>query len=153
MPLREDYKISSPRWLIGTIMAWIILAIVGNIIEGAAVLTNSQVAQIQTMSEINVSEAADPTVGGVLTYGGAPKNMVDTIIQSLTMDWTWLYTIDKSMTSVQCAAVAGAKWRASIPGCQKPNEYYWIWAIIWYPIMIALLFELAILLARLIRGV
>lgn len=129
------------------------MTIVGNIIEGAAVLTSSQVAQIQNMTELNVSEASDPTVGGVLTYGGAPKNMVDTVIQAITMDWTWLYTIDKSMTQAQCAAVAGSKWRASIPACQKPNEYYWIWAIIWYPIMIALLFELAILLARLIRGV
>ena len=132
-----------------------ILTIVGNIIEGAAVLTSTQVAQIQAMSEINVSEAADPTVGGVLTYGGAPKNVVDTIIRAITMDWTWLYEIDKSMTQVQCVAGSsqGWKWNATVSGCQKPNEYYWIWAIIWYPIMIALLFEIAILLARLIRGV
>lgn len=135
--------------MIGTIFAFLILTIVGNIIEGAAILTSNQVSQIQNMTEINISEASDPTVGGVLTYGGAPKNVVDTIIAAITMDWTWLYKIDKSMTQVQCAAVAGAKWRSSIPGCQKPNEYYWIWAIIWYPIMISLLFEIAILLARL----
>ena len=132
-----------------------ILTIVGNIIEGAAVLTSTQVAQIQAMTEINVSEASDPTVGGVITYGGAPKNVVDTIIKAITMDWTWLYKIDKSMTQVQCAAGSsqGWKWNSTVSGCQKPNEYYWIWAIIWYPIMIALLFEIAILLARLIRGV
>jgi len=135
---------------------------VGNIIEGVAVLTSAQVAQIQSMTEINVSEAADPTVGGVITYGGAPKNVVDTIIKAITMDWTWLYTIDRTMTSTDCAAGASLGWRWSSDvytgaiktgACQRPNQYYWIWAIIWYPIMIALLFEIAILLARLIRGV
>ena len=139
-------------------MAWLILMVVGNVIEGAAVLTSTQVAQIQSMTEINVSEASDPTVGGVLTYGGAPKNVVDTIIKAITMDWTWLYTIDRNMTSADCAAGVslGWKWNSTIlpaGACQRPNQYYWIWAIIWYPIMIALLFEIAILLARLIRGV
>lgn len=139
-------------------MAFIILTIVGNIIEGAAVLTNAQVAQIQSMTEINVSEASDPTVGGVLTYGGAPKNMIDTIISAITMDWTWLYEIDKTTTQADCIAgtLSGWRWSSTVlpsGGCQKPNEYYWIWAVIWYPIMIALLFEIAILLARLIRGV
>jgi hypothetical protein len=145
----------SPRWLIGTLMAWIILGIVGNIIEGAAIITTTQVAQIQSMTEMNTSEAADPTVGGVLTYGGAPKNMVDSIISAITMDWTWLYEVDKATSQAACTAGAlqGWRWNSTVSGCQKPNEYYWIWAIIWYPIMIALLFELAILLARLIRGV
>ena len=139
--------------MIGSIFAFLMLSIVGNIIEQADILTVTQVANIQEMTKMNTSEAADPTVGGVLTYGGAPKNVIDTIVATLTMDWTWLYTIDRGMTSVQCAATVGAKWRSTIPGCQKPNQYYWIWAIIWWPIMVSLLFEIFIMLARLIRGV
>lgn len=134
-------------------MAFLLLSVVGNIIEQADILTSVQVANIQAMTEMSTSEAADPTVGGVLTYGGAPKNVIDTIVATLTMDWTWLYTIDKNMTQAQCSATVGAKWRSTIPACQKPNQYYWIWAIIWWPIMVSLLFEIFIMLARLIRGV
>jgi hypothetical protein len=130
-----------------------LLTIIGNVIEFADIITASQVAQLQGMTQMNVSEAADPTVGGVLTYGGAPKNVIDAVMKAIMMDFTWLYDVDKSMTQAQCAAVAGGTWKSSIPACQKPNQYYWIWILLWYPIMIALLFELVIMLARLIRGV
>jgi hypothetical protein len=130
-----------------------LLTIIGNIIEYADILTATQVAELQTMTRVNVSESADPTVGGVITYGGAPKNVVDAVIKAIMMDFTWLYDMDKSMTQIQCATVAGSKWNSTIPACQKPNQYYWIWAILWYPIMIGILFELVIMLARLIRGV
>lgn len=151
--MRRKQKLGSPRWLVGTVFIWLLLTIVGNIIEYADVLTSAQVAEIQSMTNVNVSEAQDPTVGGVLTYGGAPKNVIDAVIKAIMMDFTWLYTIDKTKNQMECALVVGSKWRASIPACQIPNQYYWIWALLWWPIMIGILFELVIMLARLIRGV
>jgi hypothetical protein len=147
--------LGTPRWLIGTIFIFILLTIIGNIIEYADVLTATQVAELQTMTNINISEAADPTVGGVLTYGGAPKNVIDAVMKAITMDFTWLYDIDRATSQASCAAgvLQGWKWNSALSACQKPNQYYWIWVLLWYPIMIALLFELAIMLARLIRGV
>ena len=126
---------SSPRWLMGMLFAWIMLTIIGNIIEGAGTLTTAQAAQIQEMTESQLIEAKDPDTGGIITYGGTPKSMIEAIISALTMDWAWLYDIDDAT------------------GEQTPNAFWMIWAIIYWPIMIAILFELFVLALRLIRGI
>jgi len=125
----------SPRWLIGMLMAWVLLAIVGNIIEGAGVLTENQIGYLQQMTEAELIEAKDPDTGGTVTYGGTPKSMVEMIVDALTMDWAWLYDVDE------------------VTGEQTPNNFWYIWAIIYIPIMIGILFELFVLALRLIRGI
>ena len=126
---------SNPRWLIGLLMAFILLTIIGNIIEGAGTLTAAQVDKIQQMTESQLIEAKDPDTGGIITYGGTPKSMIEAIIAALTMDWAWLYDIDP------------------VTGEQTPNLFWMIWAIIYWPIMIGILFELFVLALRLIRGI
>ena len=125
----------NPRWLMGMLFAWIMLTIIGNIIEGAGTLTTAQAAQIQEMTESQLIEAKDPDTGGIITYGGTPKSMIEAIISALTMDWAWLYDINP------------------ITGEQTPNSFWMVWAIIYWPIMIAILFELFVLALRLIRGI
>jgi len=125
----------SPRWLIGLLMAFVLLSIVGNIIEGAGVLTASQIGQLQDMTEAELIEAKDPDTGGTVTYGGTPKTMVEMIIDAITMDWAWLYDVDPTT------------------GEQTPNNFYYIWAVLYIPIMIGILFELFVLALRLIRGI
>ena len=126
---------SNPRWLIGLLMAFILLTIIGNIIEGAGTLTAAQVDKIQQMTESQLIEAKDPDTGGIITYGGTPKSMIEAIISALTMDWAWLYDIDP------------------VTGEQTPNSFWMVWAIIYWPIMIGILFELFVLALRLIRGI
>lgn len=128
-------KLGNPRWLIGLLCAFVLLTIIGNIIEGADALTAQQVAHIQAMQESGLTEAKDPDTGGVVTYGSTPKAMIDAILSAITMDWPWLYDIDDAT------------------GEQTPNSFYIIWAIIYWPIMIGILFELFVLALRLIRGV
>ena len=126
---------SNPRWLIGLLFCFIMLTIIGNIIEGAGTLTTAQVAKIQDMTESQLIEAKDPDTGGIITYGGTPKSMIEAIIAALTMDWAWLYDIDDAT------------------GEQTPNTFWMIWAIVYWPIMIGILFELFVLALRLIRGI
>lgn len=124
----------SPRWLIGLIMAFVLLSIVGNIIEQAGILTADQIGYLQSMTEAEMVEAKDPDTGGTVTYGGTPKSMIEMIVDAITMDWAWLYDVNDA-------------------GEQTPNNFYYIWAIIYIPIMIGILFELFVLALRLIRGI
>lgn len=144
---------SSPKWFIAMVFIWASLSLIGNIIEGADFYTSEQVAMIQSMKEIQTSEASDPTVGGVLSYGGAPKNPLDTFIKAVTADYSWLYNIDTTKTEAQCLATAGNKWNSTDSVCMERNQYYWIWFWIYYPIMVGVLLSFGLMLARLIRGV
>ena len=126
----------SIRWLIGTFFCFLVLTIIGNVIEGADILTGNQVADIkETMEGSHVSEAADPTVGGVLTYGGVAAVAIQGVVKALTMKYSWLYDVDP------------------VTHEKTPNEYYWIWAVIWWPVVIGMVLMLFLELARLIRGV
>ncbi len=147
----------SPRWLIGLLMIWILLCVVGNIIEGADVLTENQVRMVQNMTAQEYIEAKDPDTGGVVTYGSNPYSIFDTIRKAITTDWTWLYDIDTTMTQADCsgggiAGIGGKKWNADIPACQVPNEFMLIWSLIYWPISAGILVEGVMSLARLIRG-
>ncbi len=125
----------SVRWYIGLFTAFLLLTIIGNVIEGADILTGNQVSDIKsTMEGAHVSQASDPTVGGVLTYGGVVSTAVNGIVKALTMKYSWLYDVDPTTHA------------------KTPNEYYWIWAVIWWPIVVGIVFMLFMDLARLIRG-
>jgi hypothetical protein len=141
----------SPRWLIGLLMIWVLLCVVGNIIEGADALTENQVRMIQNMTAQEYIEAKDPNTGGVVTYGSNPFSIFDTIRKAITMDWTWLYDIDTSMAQADCSG-GGMKWNATIPACQVPNDFMLIWAIIYWPITAGILIEGVMSLAKLVRG-
>lgn len=125
----------NPKVLIGLMFVFVMLTIIGNIVEGAGTLTSAQVAQIQEMTESQLIEAKDPDTGGIVTYGGTPKSMIDAILSAITMDWAWLYDIDDAT------------------GEQTPNAFWMIWAIIYWPIMIGIMFELFVLALRLVRGI
>lgn len=141
----------SPRWLIGMLMIWILLCVIGNIIEGADALTETQVRMVQNMTAQEYIEAKDPDTGGVVTYGSNPFSVFDSIRKAMTMDWTWLYDLDYTMDEADCSG-SGMKWNDDEPACQVPNEFWIIWAIIYWPIMAALLIEGIMSLARLVRG-
>jgi len=136
--------------LIGLLTAFVLLGVIGNIIEGADALTATQVAQMQSMTESQLTESKDPDTGGVVTYGSNPKSVVEAIISAITMDWPWLYDIDKTLTEDECEATSGYKWNGT--SCQTPNQYYIIWAIIYWPISIAIMFSLIVLIFRILRG-
>ena len=122
------------RWVIGLLMAFVLLTLIGNIVEGADALTAAQVAHMQEMTEMQIVEAKDPDTGSVVTYGANPLSVYDAITSAVTMDWAWLYDIDPAT------------------GEQTPNEFYIIWAAIYWPIMIGFLFMLFMTMLKLIRG-
>jgi hypothetical protein len=128
------------------------MTFVGNIIEGVEFFTSTQVARIQTMREIQTSQASDPTVGGVLSYGGASKNALDAFIQSVTAEYSWLYYVDSTLTESQCST-AGGRWNSTSSVCMLHNQYYIIWIFAYWAISAGVLISFGLTLARLIRGV
>ena len=139
------------RWVIGLLMAFVLLTLIGNIIEGADALTAAQVEHMQEMTEMQIVEAKDPDTGSGVTYGSNPLSVYDAVVSAVTMDWAWLYDLDYATTEAVCTA-AGHKWNSDISACQTPNEFYIIWAAIYWPIMIGFLFMLFMTMLKLIRG-
>ena len=122
------------RWVIGLLMAFVLLTLIGNIVEGADALTAAQVAHIQEMSEMEIIEAKDPDTGSSITYGTNPLSVYQAITSAITMDWAWLYDVDEAA------------------GEQTPNEFYIIWAAIYWPIAFGFLFMLFLTMLKLVRG-
>jgi hypothetical protein len=144
--------LDSPKWFIACIMIWVFLTLIGNIVERVDYFTATQVAQLQGMTEMQTSEAADPTIGGVLIYGSPARNAIDAFLKAITADYSWLYKIDKTKTQSQCTA-AGGKWNSTDSVCMLRNDYYIIWVLLYYPIMAGVLLSFILMLARLARGV
>ena len=90
--------------------------------------------QIQSMTGQQLTEAKDPDTGGSVAFGSNPKSVVEAIYSAVTMDWAWLYDVDP------------------VSGEQTPNSFYIIWAVIYWPIMVAIVFELMVLIFRILRG-
>jgi hypothetical protein len=145
--------LDSPKWFVAILTIFLVLTLVSNIIEGIDYFTESQVADIQGMTEVQTSQASDPTVGGVLSYGGTPKSALDLFLKALYSDYSWLYDIDTTKTEAQCNATSGAKWNSTDSVCMIRNEYYIVWFMIYYPIMAGVALSFGLMLARLIRGV
>ncbi|MFA5048959.1 MAG: hypothetical protein WC516_08100 [Patescibacteria group bacterium] len=141
----------SPKWFISCIFIFLVLTLVGNIVEGVSLYTEEQVAMINGMGQIQTSQASDPTVGGVLSYGGTPKSALDYFIKAVTADYSWLYDIDSTKTEAQCAT-AGGKWNSTDNVCMIRNEYYLVWILLYVPIMCGVLISFGLMIARLIRG-
>lgn len=139
------------RWVIGMLMIFILLTLIGNIVEGANTLTAMQVAHMQEMTEMGIVEAKDPDTGSTVTYGTSPLSVYEALTSAVTMDWAWLYDLDYGTTETACTA-AGHKWNDDISACQIPNEFYIIWSILYWPIMIGFLFILFMTMLKLIRG-
>jgi hypothetical protein len=100
---------------------WIILTIVGNVIEKADILTDIQVSQISTMSTVETVNTKDPDTGAASTYGNLNYGVIEAVVKAIWSDYAWLHNDDGT-----------------------PNQYYWIWVLLYYPIMIGVLFMLVI---------
>ncbi len=133
-------------------MIWVFMTLIGNIVERVDYFTDEQVAQLQGMTEMQTTEAADPTIGGVLIYGSPARNAIDAFIKSVTADYSWLYKIDKTMTESECTT-AGGKWNSTDSVCMLHNDFYIVWLLLYYPIMAGVIITFILMLARLARGV
>lgn len=142
----------SPKWFIACIMIWVFMTLIGNIVEGVDYFTDAQVAQLQGMTEVQTTEAADPMIGGVLIYGSPSRNAINAFIKSVTADYSWLYKIDKTMTQFECTT-AGGRWNSTDSVCMLRNDFYIVWVLLYYPIMAGVLITFILMLVRLVRGV
>lgn len=111
--------ISSPSWFIGVIFLWLILTVVGNIIEKVDILTDVQVLQIQQTNQAETVTTKDPNTGAASTFGNLNYGIVEGLWKALVCDFTWMYDVDAS-------------------GNKTPNEYFWIWAVLYYGIMVGI---------------
>ncbi len=116
---------NSPSWIIGLMFIFIMLTIVGNVIEKADILTDIQVAQINTMSTVQTVNTKDPDTGVATTFGNLGYGVIEAVVKAITSDFSWLYDIDED-------------------GNKTPNQYFWIWVVIYYPIMIGVIFMLVL---------
>ncbi len=128
------------------------MTLIGNIVEQVDYFTDAQVEQLQGMTEIKTTEAADPTIGGVLIYGSSARNAIDAFIKAVTADYSWLYRIDKTMTESECTT-AGGRWNSTDSVCMLRNDFYIVWLLLYYPIMAGVVITFILMLARLARGV
>ena len=116
---------STPSWIIGLLFLFIILTIIGNVIEKADIMTDIQVAKLTTMYTVETVNTKDPDTGAASTYGNLNYGIVEAIVKAIRSDFAWMYDVD-----------AG--------GNKTPNQYFWIWIVLYYPIMIGVLFMLVI---------
>lgn len=105
--------INSPSWLIGICFLWLILTVVGNIIEKVDILTDIQVLRIQQTAQAETVTTKDPNTGAASTFGNLNYGIVEGLWKSLVCDFTWMYESD---------------------GVTR-NQYFWIWAVLYYGIM------------------
>lgn len=108
--------INSPSWFIGILMLWLILTVVGNIIEKVDILTDIQVLRIQQTAQAETVTTKDPNTGAASTFGNLNYGIVEGLWKALVCDFTWMYDVDAS-------------------GNKTPNEYFWIWAVLYYGVM------------------
>lgn len=107
--------INSPSWFVGIIFLWLMLTVIGNIIEKQDILTSTQMAQIRTETQAETVTTKDPNTGAASTFGNVNYGIVEALWKSLTCDYSWLYKINAD-------------------GTKTPNDWYWIWVILYYGI-------------------
>lgn len=123
------------RWVIAMIMFWLICTLLSNVIEQQNVYTTAQVRQINDMKTQQIIETKDPT-GGTVVYGLNPKTAIDAVLNSLTLEYSFLYDIDYTKTEAQCALISNAKWQAATSSCKIPNVWYLPFALLlWGPLI------------------
>ena len=140
---------SSPRWLIGIIMAFVLMTIVSNIVEKADIMTASQVAEIQAMSEHTLSDVKMDT-GESFVTASTPLSALEAIWKAISADYSFWYRVDYDTTSAECEEVGGT-WLDG-ERCQTPHPLIIIKYIVFWPISIAMFVELAFILRRIISG-
>ena len=115
---------------------WIICILLSNVIEGVDAFTSEQIAEINAMHGQQLSESKDPDVGGVITSGINPLTAVNAIWRALTLEYSFLYTVDYSKTEGQCNAISNAKWQDATASCKIPNIWFLPFAVLmWGPII------------------
>jgi hypothetical protein len=134
---------STPSWIIGLMLIFILMTVIGNVIEKANILTNIQMTQIRTASKMETVNTKDVDTGAAATYGNLNYGVLEAVVKALTSDFAWLYKIDKTKTAVTCVA-AGGRWNSTSSVCMMPSQYYWIWILIYYPILVGVLFMLTL---------
>jgi len=143
---------SSPRWLIGLLMVFVLLTIVSNIVEQADMLTAAQVAEVQEMTTQQLTGGKDPDTGGVITAGNNPLTVWQSIWKALTSEYSFWYKIDCTLTESECASAATygvtGKWINSTDCCQIPNAWSIIRYVIFWPITVAMFVEIALVIRR-----
>lgn len=142
---------SSPRWLIGLVAIWVLLTIISNVVENVEIMTTGQVGELEAMTAQSLVESQDPDTGGVMASGMTPVGALEAIWKALTADYTFWYNVHYDMTEVQCDTANG-RWHSSISACQIPNDFMIIRYIFFWPLTVALIIELALILRRIIAG-
>jgi hypothetical protein len=118
-------------------MFWLICTLLSNVIEQQDVYTAEQVAQLNAMKNQQVVETKDPT-GGVVVYGINPTTVIDALLKSLTMEYSFLYDIDYTKTEAQCDLISNAVWETDTTpdSCKIPNVWFLPFSILlWGPII------------------
>jgi len=135
----------------GIVCIWVLLTVISNIIENVGIMTTAQVDEMESMAAQSLVESQDPETGGVMASGMTPVGALEAIWKSLTADYTFWYDVHYDMTETQCDAASG-RWQSDISACQIGNDFMIIRYIIFWPITVSLIIELALILRRIIAG-
>lgn len=139
---------SSPRWLIGLIMLFVICTIVSNIIEQQAILTTTQVAELQGMTEQEIVSIQDPDTGGTGTSGSTPLSIWQNIWKALWAEYTFFYNVDYTVAEGDCTGT----WDDDIGACRTPNDWMIVRYIFFWPMTVAMFVEIILTIRRIIGG-
>lgn len=140
------------KWVAGILMFWLVCLLISNILEKHEGYTEAQMAQIQGISQnITITTAKEPSIGGVTSSGDVNPTALTTILQAVTLNYSFLYDVNYSMTEPECST-AGGVWNSSISACQYHNYWWFVWLIFIYGPIVATLLFLIILIRQAIMG-
>ena len=142
------------RWIVGIVMFFLMCTLISNIIERQNAYTTLQIANIQAMQGQQFTEAKEPDLGGVVTAGENPLNVITAIWQALKLEYSFLHDIDRSITTeAECRATySNGRWNSTDSVCQVPNAWWILWLIMIYGPMVAISFYFALQLWKAISG-
>lgn len=142
---------SSPRWLFAIVAIWVLLTIISNIIENVGMMTAAQVSELEAMAATTLVESQDPETGGIMASGMTPVGALEAIWKSLTADYSFWYDVHYDMTELECERSSG-RWQDDISACQIGNDFMIIRYFLFWPLTVALIVELTLILRRIIAG-
>jgi hypothetical protein len=139
----------SIRWPIAMITFFLICTLISNVMENQVAFNNSQMSQIQLMQQGQVTEAkaqAQANSGtGLSTSGIIPLDAIQAILKSLTMEYSFLYTVSTGYTETTCNT-AGGRWQSATNTCKIPNDWYLpFMVLLWGPLVVVGLYFLVYL--------
>ena len=115
---------------------WLICTLLSNVVDQQDTYTTDQVAQINAMQQQQVVETKDPA-GGLVVYGINPATVINGLLKSLTLEYSFLYDIDYTKTQAQCVLISNARWQPTTSSCKYPNVWYLPFIILlWGPLVV-----------------